>query len=209
MLFRSPVKVKRKKSFNLSRKFPFYKSKENIVQELVESEREYRLWDRGEFSRFPFMLHTSFSQLHLSIRGGQTVAACSAPLPPLPTPHPPREDCSGVGLCLPVCLPAVAPVETVLLLTLNLLVPNKPSATDAQHVSLTGTTALKSSHQRVSTLIFWASVIERPGLTNNKGPGLMSTVPCVGGPGQVGNVLHQASITHLPPSLSLSCPSSH
>ncbi|XP_037636733.1 disks large homolog 3 isoform X8 [Sebastes umbrosus] len=34
-----PVKVKRKKSFNLSRKFPFYKSKENIVQELVESER--------------------------------------------------------------------------------------------------------------------------------------------------------------------------
>ncbi len=36
-----PVKVKRKKSFNLSRKFPFYKSTENIVQELVETEREY------------------------------------------------------------------------------------------------------------------------------------------------------------------------
>ncbi|KAM9469963.1 disks large homolog 3 isoform 1-T1 [Clarias gariepinus] len=36
---RQPVKVKRKKSFNLSRKFPFYKSKENIVQELVESEQ--------------------------------------------------------------------------------------------------------------------------------------------------------------------------
>ncbi|XP_068571122.1 disks large homolog 3 isoform X9 [Cebidichthys violaceus] len=34
-----PVKVKRKKSFNLSRKFPFYKSKENIVQELGESEQ--------------------------------------------------------------------------------------------------------------------------------------------------------------------------
>uniref|UniRef100_A0A4W4FXQ0 Discs, large homolog 3 (Drosophila) n=1 Tax=Electrophorus electricus TaxID=8005 RepID=A0A4W4FXQ0_ELEEL len=33
------VKVKRKKSFNLSRKFPFYKSKENIVQDLVESEQ--------------------------------------------------------------------------------------------------------------------------------------------------------------------------
>ncbi|KAJ8351231.1 hypothetical protein SKAU_G00227070 [Synaphobranchus kaupii] len=33
------VKVKRKKSFNLSRKFPFYKSKENIVQECVESEQ--------------------------------------------------------------------------------------------------------------------------------------------------------------------------
>ncbi|XP_013888321.1 disks large homolog 1 isoform X2 [Austrofundulus limnaeus] len=33
------VKVKRKKSFNLSRKFPFYKSKENIVQELVEPEQ--------------------------------------------------------------------------------------------------------------------------------------------------------------------------
>uniref|UniRef100_A0A8C1YNU0 Discs, large homolog 3 (Drosophila) n=1 Tax=Cyprinus carpio TaxID=7962 RepID=A0A8C1YNU0_CYPCA len=33
------VKVKRKKSFNLSRKFPFYKSKENIVQELVETEQ--------------------------------------------------------------------------------------------------------------------------------------------------------------------------
>lgn len=39
------VKVKRKKSFNLSRKFPFYKSKENIVQDLVESEREYPLCD--------------------------------------------------------------------------------------------------------------------------------------------------------------------
>uniref|UniRef100_A0AAX7V9Y9 Discs, large homolog 3 (Drosophila) n=1 Tax=Astatotilapia calliptera TaxID=8154 RepID=A0AAX7V9Y9_ASTCA len=39
------IKVKRKKSFNLSRKFPFYKSKENIVQELVESEREYQLCD--------------------------------------------------------------------------------------------------------------------------------------------------------------------
>uniref|UniRef100_A0A3Q2D8L3 Discs, large homolog 3 (Drosophila) n=1 Tax=Cyprinodon variegatus TaxID=28743 RepID=A0A3Q2D8L3_CYPVA len=34
-----PVKVKRKKSFNLSRKFPFYKSKENIVADLVESEQ--------------------------------------------------------------------------------------------------------------------------------------------------------------------------
>ncbi|XP_052010655.1 disks large homolog 3-like isoform X1 [Xyrauchen texanus] len=34
-----PVKVKRKKSFNLSRKFPFYKSKENIVQDLVETEQ--------------------------------------------------------------------------------------------------------------------------------------------------------------------------
>uniref|UniRef100_A0A8C3APE2 Discs large MAGUK scaffold protein 3 n=1 Tax=Cyclopterus lumpus TaxID=8103 RepID=A0A8C3APE2_CYCLU len=39
--------IKRKKSFNLSRKFPFYKSKENIVQELGESEREYQLCDRG------------------------------------------------------------------------------------------------------------------------------------------------------------------
>uniref|UniRef100_A0A671MAQ3 Discs, large homolog 3 (Drosophila) n=1 Tax=Sinocyclocheilus anshuiensis TaxID=1608454 RepID=A0A671MAQ3_9TELE len=43
-----PVKVKRKKSFNLSRKFPFYKSKENIVQELVETEREYELVARGQ-----------------------------------------------------------------------------------------------------------------------------------------------------------------
>ncbi|MFT7810224.1 disks large homolog 3 isoform X1, partial [Arapaima gigas] len=33
------VKVKRKKSFSLSRKFPFYKSKENIVQELAEPEQ--------------------------------------------------------------------------------------------------------------------------------------------------------------------------
>uniref|UniRef100_A0A671R0J3 Disks large homolog 3-like n=1 Tax=Sinocyclocheilus anshuiensis TaxID=1608454 RepID=A0A671R0J3_9TELE len=43
-----PVKVKRKKSFNLSRKFPFYKSKENIVQELVETEREYERVTRGQ-----------------------------------------------------------------------------------------------------------------------------------------------------------------
>ncbi|XP_052470553.1 disks large homolog 3 isoform X5 [Carassius gibelio] len=34
-----PVKAKRKKSFNLSRKFLFYKSKENIVQDLVETEQ--------------------------------------------------------------------------------------------------------------------------------------------------------------------------
>ncbi|XP_008302001.1 disks large homolog 3 isoform X2 [Stegastes partitus] len=34
-----PVKVKRKKSFNLSRKFPFYKSKENIVQDLMEPDQ--------------------------------------------------------------------------------------------------------------------------------------------------------------------------
>nr|XP_023656256.1 disks large homolog 3-like isoform X12 [Paramormyrops kingsleyae] len=36
---RQSVKVKRKKSFNLSRKFPFYKSKENIVQECGEPEQ--------------------------------------------------------------------------------------------------------------------------------------------------------------------------
>ncbi|XP_051790903.1 disks large homolog 3 isoform X1 [Erpetoichthys calabaricus] len=34
---RQSVKSKRKKSFNLSRKFPFYKSKENIVQENVDT----------------------------------------------------------------------------------------------------------------------------------------------------------------------------
>uniref|UniRef100_A0A8C7HL30 Discs large MAGUK scaffold protein 3 n=1 Tax=Oncorhynchus kisutch TaxID=8019 RepID=A0A8C7HL30_ONCKI len=39
------IKIKRKKSFNLSHKFPFYKSKENIVQEL-ESEREYPTCDK-------------------------------------------------------------------------------------------------------------------------------------------------------------------
>uniref|UniRef100_A0A672PAC1 Discs large MAGUK scaffold protein 3 n=1 Tax=Sinocyclocheilus grahami TaxID=75366 RepID=A0A672PAC1_SINGR len=50
-----PVKVKRKKSFNLSRKFPFYKSKENIVQELVETEREYERVTRAV--TLSFMLH--------------------------------------------------------------------------------------------------------------------------------------------------------
>lgn len=50
-----PVKVKRKKSFNLSRKFPFYKSKENIVQELVETEREYERVTRALM--LSFMLH--------------------------------------------------------------------------------------------------------------------------------------------------------
>lgn len=50
-----PVKVKRKKSFNLSRKFPFYKSKENIVQELVETEREYERVTRA--LTLSFMLH--------------------------------------------------------------------------------------------------------------------------------------------------------
>lgn len=56
-----PVKVKRKKSFNLSRKFPFYKSKENIVQELVESEREYPLCDqRGGGGWFSFLFWVPF-----------------------------------------------------------------------------------------------------------------------------------------------------
>ncbi|TRY97976.1 hypothetical protein DNTS_000302 [Danionella cerebrum] len=50
-----PIKVKRKKSFNLSRKFPFYKSKENIVQELVETEREYKRLARA----LMLVLHTS------------------------------------------------------------------------------------------------------------------------------------------------------
>lgn len=54
---KQPVKVKRKKSFNLSRKFPFYKSKENIVQEL-ESERKYQLCDRGRGCCF-FLLSPS------------------------------------------------------------------------------------------------------------------------------------------------------
>uniref|UniRef100_A0A3Q3N3I5 Discs, large homolog 3 (Drosophila) n=1 Tax=Mastacembelus armatus TaxID=205130 RepID=A0A3Q3N3I5_9TELE len=53
------IKVKRKKSFNLSRKFPFYKSKENIVQELVDSEREYLSCDRGGRCSLSFSLHAS------------------------------------------------------------------------------------------------------------------------------------------------------
>lgn len=66
-----PVKVKRKKSFNLSRKFPFYKSKENIVQELVESEREYPLCDQrgvvGVTSSFGSPFSPCFRSLyHLS-----------------------------------------------------------------------------------------------------------------------------------------------
>uniref|UniRef100_A0A673LI03 Discs, large homolog 3 (Drosophila) n=1 Tax=Sinocyclocheilus rhinocerous TaxID=307959 RepID=A0A673LI03_9TELE len=54
-----PVKVKRKKSFNLSRKFPFYKSKENIVQELVETEREYKL-----VTRFLTNIDLAFFSVH-------------------------------------------------------------------------------------------------------------------------------------------------
>lgn len=66
-----PVKVKRKKSFNLSRKFPFYKSKENIVQELVESEREYQpcdpVWGGGTgASSFPFHAFILSFNFHLS-----------------------------------------------------------------------------------------------------------------------------------------------
>uniref|UniRef100_A0A8C2FSR4 Discs, large homolog 3 (Drosophila) n=1 Tax=Cyprinus carpio TaxID=7962 RepID=A0A8C2FSR4_CYPCA len=53
------VKVKRKKSFNLSRKFPFYKSKENIVQELVETEREYEL-----VTRFLTNIDLAFFSVH-------------------------------------------------------------------------------------------------------------------------------------------------
>uniref|UniRef100_A0A8C5GQ48 Discs, large homolog 3 (Drosophila) n=1 Tax=Gouania willdenowi TaxID=441366 RepID=A0A8C5GQ48_GOUWI len=46
-----------KKSFNLSRKFPFYKSKENIVHELGESERKYQLCAGQSFpSVSPLML---------------------------------------------------------------------------------------------------------------------------------------------------------
>uniref|UniRef100_A0A7N5ZRF5 Discs, large homolog 3 (Drosophila) n=1 Tax=Anabas testudineus TaxID=64144 RepID=A0A7N5ZRF5_ANATE len=50
---------RRKKSFNLSRKFPFYKSKENIVQDLVESEREYQLCDWGGVGAAVFLLSLS------------------------------------------------------------------------------------------------------------------------------------------------------
>ena len=144
------------------------------MQELVESERKYRLWDRGEFSRFPFMLHTSFSQPHLSILGGQTVAACSAPLPPLPPSLPPREDCSGVGVCLPaclslclsVCLSAVATVETV--------------ALDLEPVS----PKQAVNHRRSTRLINWDhsakklpsqhADLNRVGLASLKGPGLLT-----------------------------------
>uniref|UniRef100_A0A9J7YJ96 Discs, large homolog 3 (Drosophila) n=1 Tax=Cyprinus carpio carpio TaxID=630221 RepID=A0A9J7YJ96_CYPCA len=53
------IKVKRKKSFNLSRKFPFYKSKENIVQELVETEREYE-----RVTRFLTNIDLAFFSVH-------------------------------------------------------------------------------------------------------------------------------------------------
>lgn len=86
-----PVKVKRKKSFNLSRKFPFYKSKENIVQEL-ESEREYQLCDGGGggvvFSSFP--LHASVLSLQFSsFRSPPGMVCVMAPLSSLS--HCPRE----------------------------------------------------------------------------------------------------------------------
>lgn len=91
-----PVKVKRKKSFNLSRKFPFYKSKENIVQELVESEREYPLchqWGGGGVCfYFLFFLSSSsprFSSLyHLSSSHSRDVwSVCITLIPASEMPH--------------------------------------------------------------------------------------------------------------------------
>lgn len=127
-----PVKVKRKKSFNLSRKFPFYKSKENIVVDLVDSERKYQPCDpqcaaggeegRGETGLHPFSVHAFFtfslSNFHL-----------------LAPPTPPRDDssfsyhptsltlsqreeivealsCVRVRVCLSICLWAVRGVSS-------------------------------------------------------------------------------------------------
>lgn len=89
-----PVKVKRKKSFNLSRKFPFYKSKENIVQELVESEREYQpcgpVWGRGARGGFilSFPRLRSFFQLPYFGSPPRVVGASAQLLSPS---HLPRE----------------------------------------------------------------------------------------------------------------------
>lgn len=106
-----PVKVKRKKSFNLSRKFPFYKSKENIVQELVESEREYPLCDqRGWWFYFPFFWSPScpcFSSLyHLSTPGMSGVMASLSSLPQCPRekPHMKLEMWASLWcVCVSVC----------------------------------------------------------------------------------------------------------
>lgn len=100
-----PVKVKRKKSFNLSRKFPFYKSKENIVVDLVDSERKYQPCDpqraaggeegRGETGLHPFSVHAFFtfslSNFHLLASPPPPLGmiAASAIIPP--HSHCPRE----------------------------------------------------------------------------------------------------------------------
>lgn len=89
---KQPVKVKRKKSFNLSRKFPFYKSKENIVQDLVESEREYQLCDWGGVGAAVFLLSLScFSSVFQlsSLRSPPGMVCVMAPLASLS--HCPRE----------------------------------------------------------------------------------------------------------------------
>ena len=134
---KQPVKVKRKKSFNLSRKFPFYKSKENIVQELVETEREYQLCDRWGWAvvfspPFPFMLQFCLSTFIFSAHlQGWCVCVCAmAPLSSLS--HCPREmphmqsrrQAGDVGfslVCLCICLwapeecPAVCALPAVCL----------------------------------------------------------------------------------------------
>uniref|UniRef100_A0AAX7U2Z5 Discs, large homolog 3 (Drosophila) n=1 Tax=Astatotilapia calliptera TaxID=8154 RepID=A0AAX7U2Z5_ASTCA len=63
---RVSVEVKRKKSFNLSRKFPFYKSKENIVQELVESELKSLLHNLSccRFLHLSSLVFSVFDSVH-------------------------------------------------------------------------------------------------------------------------------------------------
>lgn len=113
---KQPVKVKRKKSFNLSRKFPFYKSKENIVQDLVESEREYQLCDRGGVGGVLFLPSLScFSSVFQlsSLRSPPGTVCVMAPLSslsrcPRETPHTQSWHQAGdVGfslVCLRICL---------------------------------------------------------------------------------------------------------
>lgn len=110
-----PVKVKRKKSFNLSRKFPFYKSKENIVQELVESEREYPLcdqrgwwwwWSYFLFFLVPFlsMLQFSLSPFIFPLRGCLEWCHHSHPCLYVPERSPAWSWRCGLLCGVPVCL---------------------------------------------------------------------------------------------------------
>lgn len=111
-----PVKVKRKKSFNLSRKFPFYKSKENIVQNLVESEREYQPcdWRGGGVLFFLLSLSCFSSVFQLSsfhsppgmvLCDGTTLIPFSLSQRDAPRAEPPSGRGVGFSLvCVCICL---------------------------------------------------------------------------------------------------------
>lgn len=166
-IHKQPVKVKRKKSFNLSRKFPFYKSKENIAQEL-EPEREYQLCDRGwgggvdVFRLFP--LHASVLSLsfHLSahLQGWFVWWRHSHPFLTVPerSQHHQAGDVGFSLVCLCICLWAPEECLAVCVCKFLAALTHEPSNTAASAMSPDQFSSQSLTHNN-KNLINWTEAL--------------------------------------------------